>query len=62
VTVYDLRGRQVLQLQSGWLIAGQQNLVWAGNDEMGQSVASGSYLIHCDTGSFSQTVKVTVAK
>ncbi len=41
--VYDLKGRLVRSLLSGWLEAGPHAEVWNGQNDQGQGVASGNY-------------------
>jgi hypothetical protein len=36
--------------------------VWDGLNEVGQQVASGTYLVEMKAGNFSQTMKVTLAR
>ena len=43
--VYDLAGRRVRQLRRGRLEAGEHVLGWDGNDQSGQPVAAGVYML-----------------
>ncbi len=44
LTIYDLSGALVRTLHNGFLSAGNYELVWAGRDQSGQSIASGIYI------------------
>jgi hypothetical protein len=44
LALYDVAGRQVRSLASGWRAAGEQSVAWDGNDESGNPVAPGVYL------------------
>jgi len=45
VSVYDLRGRLVVELARGVFEPGRREVVWQGNSTGGQGVASGVYLV-----------------
>lgn len=45
IDVYDLHGRNVVQLFSGQLGAGRHNIPWQGRDTAGRGVSSGVYFV-----------------
>ena len=65
LTLYDLSGRMVRQLQTGDVSNGPQTIHWNGQDDSGQLVPPGLYLlklsVNTDTGSEEQTHLVGVA-
>lgn len=62
LTVYDIRGRAVRQLVSGYLAAGSHRVSWQGTDEQGRTVPSGVYLYRLTTNRGSQTGRMTLSK
>ena len=42
--------------------AGNHQLTWNANDENGNAVSSGIYLLRLNTGSYSETKKLSVIK
>jgi hypothetical protein len=53
--VYDVRGRAVRTLVSGFLGAGEHRATWDGRDDAGVRVASGVYLLRLETPHGGQT-------
>jgi len=51
LSIYDLRGRLVLELFSGQLDGGSHSFTWKGTDSRGRPVASGIYLYRLKAGS-----------
>jgi len=49
LSVYNLKGQKVKDLQKGDLHAGQHSIVWNGDDETGRTVASGVYFYRLKT-------------
>jgi len=45
LSIYDVAGRQVRTLESGFFKGGVQNLTWNGKDDSGQAVPTGIYLV-----------------
>jgi hypothetical protein len=45
--VYDVKGRLVRELASGWLPAGNHCATWNGKDATGRGVAPGVYFVRC---------------
>jgi hypothetical protein len=62
LNVYTVRGALVRQLEHGVRSAGTHETVWAGVDEAGQTVASGTYLIRMATGGQIMTQRVTLVR
>ena len=67
ITIYDVRGEVVRQLQLGYRPEGQyvgraKAGYWDGRNELGERVASGLYLYEIKAGSFTQRRKMAVVK
>ncbi len=59
VVVYDITGRKVIQLDSGYRTAGTHTLSWNATDDNGLQVSSGVYLLSVQTGKHVETIKMT---
>ncbi len=62
VVVYDMLGRQVSTLVNSNQTAGTHNVVWNGVNDLGQKVASGTYLYRVQAGENVQTMKMILLK
>ncbi|MCK5146261.1 T9SS type A sorting domain-containing protein, partial [bacterium] len=62
IIIYDLLGRKVQSLVSEKQIAGSYNMYWHGDDEFGQKVATGTYLIVLKTVEGVRTQKVVMLR
>ncbi|MEE8572171.1 MAG: FlgD immunoglobulin-like domain containing protein, partial [Gemmatimonadota bacterium] len=62
LTVYDISGRLVAEVDDGYREAGLQEIAWDGRDANGAVVASGIYLCRLDAGEHHATRKVTVLR
>ncbi len=62
LVIYDLLGRQVDQLVSGYEAAGHKKVVWDGTNSQGDKVASGVYFYRISTGDFEDTRKMVLMK
>jgi hypothetical protein len=62
LTVYNLLGRQVRELANGYFGAGPHEVVWDGDDENGQTVATGIYLYRMTAGDFVEQRKMLLIK
>jgi len=62
LTVYDMLGRKVRELQSGHKPAGSYQVIWNGADDNGMPLASGSYLVRLQTNDTNQVQKVMFLK
>jgi len=63
LSVYDLAGRQVRVLETGFhRTAGWHELQWDGRDRTGSRLASGIYLVRLNTGKRSTSLRVVLLK
>jgi len=62
VEIYDIFGRRIRTLFDGKAHAGTNKLVWHGNDEAGNTVASGVYFVRLRTQDKELTRKITFIK
>jgi flagellar hook assembly protein FlgD len=63
IVVYTLNGRQVRTLMDGPVYSsGWFEAVWDGNNEAGDAVANGVYIVWLQSSSFSKKVRVAVVK
>lgn len=60
--VFDILGRKVSTLHSGYLGAGQHEFTWYGVDANGRQVASGIYFYRLSSNEFNLTRKMTLLK
>ena len=57
LNVYDVTGRQVMELSSGRHTAGVHNVVFDGND-----LSSGTYMLRLEAGGHRSQIKVMLVK
>jgi streptogramin lyase len=50
LSVYDITGRKVRELISGYRSAGEHSVLWDGRDDHGNSVSSGVYISRLESG------------
>jgi len=62
LTVYDVQGRRVKTLHTGPMEAGRFSLMWAGQNDRGESVASGVYFYRLSTDRFDQTQRMVLMR
>ncbi|MFH0920718.1 MAG: T9SS type A sorting domain-containing protein [Fibrobacterota bacterium] len=62
VTVYDLRGRVVVQLANRFHKAGYYTVPWNGNTRQGLRAASGMYVYRMESGKFAKTRRMILVK
>jgi hypothetical protein len=62
IAIYDMMGRQLRKLMSGYQEAGTYEVTWNGRDDKGQSLASGIYLCRMQTEGFEEKRKVLLMK
>lgn len=60
--VYDVNGRLVRTLASGWMEAGERTVTWDGDDDRGGRVASGLYFCRLIAGDRTLVQKMTLLK
>ena len=60
--VYDLLGREVIQLVNAPMTAGYHRVTWHAKDAHGQSVSAGIYFYQLRAGSFVRTQKMILLK
>ncbi len=62
VKVYNFLGQEMRTLVSGIRQVGRHELLWDGRDNLGRNVPSGVYLYRLQSGSFTQTRKMTLLR
>ena len=62
VTIYDLAGREIVQLMSKNMDTGNYSVTWNGKNSMGAAVASGIYLYELTAGSNYEVKKMVYVK
>ena len=62
LSVYDVQGQRVRRLGQEVQDAGRYEISWAGDNDAGQPVATGTYLTRLQAGAFVQTRKVMLIK
>ena len=67
VSIYDVRGKQVRQLQLGMMMAGKyvgvdRAIHWDGKTESGERVASGTYFYQIEAGDYRAARKMVILK
>ena len=62
LAVYDLAGRHLRTLVSGYVNAGDHAIQWNGRDDAGNQVASGIYLYRLRTDDFVETRRMALVK
>ena len=60
--VYDLMGREVVQLVNEFLPAGYHRVTWHAKDTHGQPISAGIYFYQLRSGSFVRTQKMILLK
>ena len=62
IAIYDLLGRELIQLVNEIYSAGYHEVIWNGKDTFGRTIPSGMYLYRMDTNGFSSTRKLVFLK
>ncbi len=62
LVIYDISGREVARLVSGFQRSGFYQIRWDGKSDQGLSLASGVYLYRLKSGSFADTKKMLLLK
>jgi hypothetical protein len=60
--VYDMMGREIKSLVSGYLMPNHYTVVWNGKDYSDRQVPSGIYLYRLTSGEFTDMKKVMLLK
>jgi flagellar hook assembly protein FlgD len=55
VTIYDLAGRAVRDLEDSELSPGEHSVVWDGTDRYGSAMAAGIYVCRIQSGGLTET-------
>lgn len=62
LTIFDIQGRRIKSLHSGFLAAGEQRFRWNALDDNGAAVASGLYLAVLNHSEYQRTFKLVYLK
>ena len=62
IIIFDLIGKKIKTLVSGFQTAGSKNVNWNATNSEGQSVSAGVYLYSIEAGDFRQTKKMILLK
>ncbi len=62
VAIYDIMGREVIQLDNSYRNAGSQKLTWNAVDSRGQQIAAGMYILSVRISAYNKTVKMMYIK
>ena len=67
VTIYDVQGQRIRQLQLGLVTAGRyvtadQAAYWDGKSETGEAVASGTYFYQLQAGDYTEIRQMVILK
>jgi hypothetical protein len=62
LTVYNLKGERIRNLERGFVSAGKHRIIWDGRDEAGMPLPTGLYIVRCTLGMQLQTIKAMLMK
>jgi len=62
LVVYNLMGKEVYSLVSGYHVPGRYSVVWNGNDSNGYQVSSGMYIYQLRTSDAVLTKKLVLLR
>jgi hypothetical protein len=62
IAVYDVTGRQIVELVSGQHDPGYYTVDWHGTDISGRAVASGMYFVRCTAGDLTAQEKLLLVR
>jgi flagellar hook assembly protein FlgD len=60
--IYDILGREIKTLVNQEQTSGVYEVIWNGDDELGNKVSTGVYFYRIDAGDFVQTKKMMLIK
>jgi flagellar hook assembly protein FlgD len=58
LVVFDIAGRKVARLDSGYRRAGTHTISWNARDDKGRQIASDIYLLRIQAGTYLKTIKM----
>ena len=62
LSVFDVLGRKVKNLFDDYRVAGSNDIIWDGTDDVGAGVCSGTYLVRLKGSTGSSTIKLHLLK
>lgn len=62
IVIYDINSKKVVELIDNYQNAGTYEVTWNGKDNLGQQVASGTYIYRIKAGNFKQSRKMVLMK
>ena len=62
LVIYDILGRKIVKLINQYQQPGRYDILWNGNDALGNPVGSGVYLYQLKSGNFSKTKKMVISR
>jgi len=62
ILIYDVRGRSINSLESGYQPPGKYAVQWDGTDDSGSPVSTGVYFCRLDAGEYKKTIKMLYLK
>ncbi len=62
LVVYDLRGREVVRLAEGRLVARYHSLIWNGSGTRGREVPTSMYIARLVTAYYTKSIKIVLLK
>ncbi|MBC8192235.1 MAG: T9SS type A sorting domain-containing protein [FCB group bacterium] len=58
LTIYDVKGQEIISIQNGIKPPGNYEVLWGGLDRFGNQVSTGVYFCRLDAGDYSKTIKM----
>ena len=62
ISIYNIRGQEVITLKSEFMQAGYGSMIWNGTDHSGIAMATGIYFVQMRTDNFHKTRKMMLLK
>ncbi|MCX6266708.1 MAG: T9SS type A sorting domain-containing protein [Bacteroidetes bacterium] len=60
ITIYDINGKVVWNLENTWYNSGSSHIVWEGRDNQGNKVMPGVYACRLVAGNYSESILIIV--